>query len=443
MRRPSFRSLAGGAAGIAAGVIGGVMLTSASTAGPTPAAAASPLIDATHVPPALTLRGEPVRLRYGLVCTPRDDGRPCDGSGTVYLRAGQTGRFEPYPLQRGPESNDGRYFLDVPPSIAGSPDGFSYYAVLRDDATGATVSVPSGGADAPQVSRPLVDAVTVELGTHSFGDTRTPDGRAAQASWGSGAEDVGLAGSRELGFTGPSSFDVEPDGSVDLLDSVNGRIQRWSHGRRGAIAIGRAVALADFATEPGGSFDVLDAHDTLHRYDADGTERWKQEVADRTWAKLDRGPDVLQEPSEQWMPAAANGAPLTRAEQRGAAHTAHHGVIVDRVGDSELRVAQIRGNAPPRSWRITSGTPLGEVQLAAPIGNGVVVVTHAYTDDRDEFVVLVLGDHGAGERFSIAADSWTETAPLARFRLARGALYRLRTTPAGAFVDRFELEVPQ
>jgi hypothetical protein len=47
------------------------------------------------------------------------------------------------------------------------------------------------------------------------------------------------------------------------------------------------------------------------------------------------------------------------------------------------------------------------------------------------------------ERFSVASDSWTETAPLARFRLARGALYRLRTTPAGAFVDRFDLEVPQ
>ena len=47
------------------------------------------------------------------------------------------------------------------------------------------------------------------------------------------------------------------------------------------------------------------------------------------------------------------------------------------------------------------------------------------------------------QRFSVASDSWTETAPLARFRLARGALYRVHTTPAGAFVDRFDLEVPQ
>src|SRR5689334_3309665 len=154
MRRPRFRSLAGGAAGIAAGVIGGVVLTSVSTAGPTPGLAPPPVIDATHVPPILTLRGERTRLRYGLVCAPREDGLPCDGSGTVFLRAGQTGPFVPYPLQRGDESKEGRYFLDVPANVAGSPDGFSYYAVLRDDATGATASIPSGGPEAPQVSRP-------------------------------------------------------------------------------------------------------------------------------------------------------------------------------------------------------------------------------------------------------------------------------------------------
>ena len=443
MRRPRFRSLAGGAAGIAAGVIGGVVLTSASTAGPTLPAAAPPLIDATHVPPVLTVPGEPIRLRYGLVCAPSADGLPCDGSGTVYLRAGETGPFRPYPLQRGDESKDGRYFLDVPAAVAESPDGFSYYAVLRDEATGATVAIPSGGEDAPQISRPLLDSVTIELGGHSFGETRAPDGRAAEAHWGSGANEVGLAGSRELGFTGPSSFDVEPDGTVDVLDSMNGRIQRWSHGRHDTVPIGHTAELADLAAEPDGSFDVLDAEDTLRRYGADGSERWAQKLVDRTWAKLDRGADVLEEPSEQWMPLAETAAPLTRAEQRRAAHTAHHALLVDRVGDGELRVAQLRGNAPLRGWRITSETPLGEVQLAEPAGNGVVVVTHAYTDDYDDFVALVLDKHGLAQRFSVASDSRTETAPLARFRLARGALYRLRTTPAGALVERFDLEVPQ
>jgi hypothetical protein len=55
----------------------------------------------------------------------------------------------------------------------------------------------------------------------------------------------------------------------------------------------------------------------------------------------------------------------------------------------------------------------------------------------------LLDRDGLAARFSVASDSWTETAPLARFRFARGALYRLRTTPAGMSIDRFDLEVPQ
>jgi len=443
MRRPRFWSLAGGAAGIAAGLIGGVVLTSVSAAGSAPVAAGPPLIDATHVPPVLTLPGQPVRLRYALACTPRDDGLPCDGSGTVYARAGQSGAFRAYTLQRGDESKDGRYYLDLPPDVAGAADGFSYYAVLRDDATGATVTVPSGGADAPQISVPLDDAATVSLGSHVFGDVRASDANAAQALWGSGANDVGLAGSRELGFSGPSSFDVEPDGTVDVLDSVNERVLRWNHGKRERIPLDGSLQLADFAAEPDGSFDVLDERAVLHRYRGDGTPKWAQKLADRTWAKLGRGASVLQEPSEQWMPVADDGDPLTRVNQMHAAHSAHHNLLVDRVGTDELRVAEVRGNAPLRSWRITSETPLGEVQLAEPHGNGAVVVTHAYTDDRDEFVVIVLGNHGLVQRFSLAAGSWTETAPLARFRLADGALYRFRTTESGAFVDRFDLEVPK
>jgi hypothetical protein len=443
MRRPRFRSLAGGAAGIVIGVIGGVVLTSVSAAGPTPAAASPPLIDATHVPPVLTVRGEPIRLRYGLVCAPSDDGSPCDGSGTVYLRAGQSGPFVPYALRRGDESRDGRYFLDVPTAAAGSPAGFSYYAVLRDDATGAAVSVPSGGAYAPQVSLPLRDPATVALGRHSFAGPRAPDARAAEASWGSGPAAVGLAGSRELGLTGPSSFDVEPDGTVDVLDSVNGRVARWMQGRRASVALGDTPELADFAAEPDGSFDVLDADDRLHRYRSDGTQEWAQKLAERTWAKLDRGAEVLQQPSEQWLPVADGGTPLAEGAQSRSGHAAHHGLLVDRVGEGELRIAEVRGNAPLRSWRITSETPLGEVQLAEARGNDVVVVTRVYTDDRDQFLVLVLDNRGLAQRFSVASDTWTETAPLGRFRLALGALYRLRTTPAGAFVDRFDLEVPQ
>jgi hypothetical protein len=427
--------------------MGGIALTAVTAAAPATAPDAPAIIDAAHVPPVLTLPSEAVRLRYAIVCAPRRDGAPCDGAGTVFIRRGSGGPFQPYALHRGEESKDGRYYLDLPRTIASSPDGFSYYAVVRDEATGATATIPSGSAAAPELSLPLRDENAVALGRHLFGAVREPDAAAVHARWGSATGEVGLAGSRELGFTGPSAFDVEPDGTVDLLDSVNHRVVRFAR-RRSTVELGFDPGLGDFAAEPDGSLDVLDPHGVLHRFRSGGRLAWTQKLADRTWAKLDRGGLVLQEPSEEWAPVASGGMPLARDEQRRAARPQRplangNGLLLARVGAAELRLAEVRGSTILRSWRITSETPLGEVQLAESVGSGLVVVLRAYTDDRDEFVVLVLGRSGLVQRFSLSSASRTETAPLARFRLARGSLYRLRTTDDGATVDRFDLEVPQ
>jgi hypothetical protein len=447
MRRPSIRSLAGGAAGIAAGIIGGVVLASASTAGPAPRSGGPGFVDAAHLPPVLTLSGETIRLRYSIVCPPRDDGLPCDGAGTVYMRPGTGGSFRAYPLQRGDDSREGRYYVDVPADVAGPRVGFSYYAVLRDERSGASTTVPAGGAAAPQLSVPLADPTEVKLGAHLFERVREPDARVFDAGWGAAVNEVGLAGSRALGFSGPSSFDVEPDGTIDILDSVNGRVVRWADGRRELVPLDGPAPLADFEATTEGGFDVLGPRGVLKRYRADGKLEWSQKLAERTWAKLEDGV-VLQQPSEQWMPTAVAATPLTRSQQADAAKTAKrvengHDLLVARVGAGELRIAELNGRTQVRSWRITSDTPLGEVQLVDSYGNRIVVVMRVYTDQRDEFDVLLLDRRGLAARFAVASDTWTETAPLARFRLVHGALYRLQTTPSGVSVDRFNLEVPQ
>jgi hypothetical protein len=453
MRRPSLRSLAGGAAGIAAGVAGGIVLTSVSAAS-VPSAAPPGLIDAAHLPPVLTLPGEAIRLRYALVCSPREDGRPCEGSGVVHVRPGQEGPFRELVLQRGEESKEGRYFVDLPAEIA-SREGFSYYAVLRDDAAGATVTVPSGGAAAPQRSFPLLHAVEVALGAHTFGHLRGRDARVVDARWGSAVGEAGLAGSRELGFAGPSSFDVAPDAAVTVLDQVNRRLQRWVGGRATALPVAVSGGLADLAVEPDGTVDVLEPPNretpapVLRSFGRDGRLEWAQRLSDRTWAKLELGPDgpiVQQQPSEQWLPVAAGGVPLDRVSQAkqgrtGRPHAQGREVVVQRVGAGEIRLAETAGKAIIRAWRVTSSTPLGEVQLAAPSGNRVVVVVKTYIDERDEFLILVLDRSGLVRRFALESAQWAETAPLARFRLAGSLLYQLGSTSKGAFVDRFDLEV--
>jgi hypothetical protein len=213
--------------------------------------------------------------------------------------------------------------------------------------------------------------------------------------------------------------------------------------------------LADLAVEADGTVDVLEPPNlitpvpVLLKLSREGTVESAQRLSDRTWSKLDTGPDgpiVLSAPSEQWVPTEADGVPLDRAAQAKHARSGRptasgREVIVDRIGTDELRLAETAGQAVIRSWRVTSSTPLGEVQLAEPVGNRLVVVLKTYTDDQADYVALVLDRAGVVRQFSVDAAEWAESAPLARFHLAGSSLYHFGSTPSEAFVDRFDLEV--
>jgi hypothetical protein len=117
-----------------------------------------------------------------------------------------------------------------------------------------------------------------------------------------------------------------------------------------------------------------------------------------------------------------------------------HSIVSQREGN-EARVALLGSAGILKSWRITSATPLGEIQLAEPLGANVVVVLRTYTDTDAAFVVLILGNLGLVRQFTVDASEWAETAPLSKFRLTGSSLFHLGSTPAGMFVDRFDLEV--
>ena len=458
--RKRWRTVAGGLSGLVFGAAGGIAAIALLAGGASGGAreAGDSFITAGHVPPFLTIPGERVTLRYAIVCPPPGgdptSGEPCDGAGDVYIRAGRYGPFERLPLARGSDSTAGRYFVDVPQRFASAPQGFSYYAVLRDEANGSVLTVPAGGADAPQQSHPIADAVTVRLGTHMFGATRAPDARVVDAAWGDGAGEAGLSGGKTSARTGPSSFDVGPDGTVTLLDEVNARVQRWRGGAPVAtVPVDVPAATNDLAVAPDGSFYVLDGRASvgstplLRTFAPDGTLTQTRRIAERTWSQLrigPRGPVVHQEPSEQWMPATDGAAPLDRAAQvragtPGRPFADGSQLVVLRSGVDEVRLAHIVNGAVRASWRIVSTTPLGEVQLAEQRGNRVALVVKAYTETHDEFQVLVLDGRGAVEQFSVPSDQWADAAPLTYFRLAGGSLYKLGSAPAGAFVDRYDL----
>jgi hypothetical protein len=445
-------ALAGGLAGI---VTGAVIATAAPRVHELgePDVTARSTIDAAHVPPLLTVPGEPVSLRYAVICPSSGDvppgGAPCDADGDVYIRAGAAGPFARLPLRRTADSVNGRYVVDLPPAIAGSPDGFSYYAVLRNDTSGASMTLPPGGAAAPDRSLPLAPAVTVKLGSHRFGATRSADERVLQAPWGDGLGEVGLGGQPGGLRIGPSSFDIAADGTVVLLDGDNLRLERWTRGGVSAVHADLDGAVDDLALAPDGTAYVLDGSGrppSLRHLGRDGALRAAEPLVERTWSQLRLGPDgpvVQQAPSEQWLRAAPglDRAEKVRSGRAGRPLAGGSELVVLRTGVGELRLARVAGGRVVSGWRILSETPLGEVQLAEPVGNGLLVVVKAYTDTADEFVVLILDRRGLVGQFAVPSAQWAAGAPLARFRLAGSSLYQLGSTPDGAFVDRYGVEV--
>ena len=448
-----------GVVGLALGAVFGVTfaLASSRALAEQDVGLAKPILDATHLPALLTAVDEEVVLRYDVHCVPASEGSEdlpaadsgCDPGGTVFVRPGMSGPFTAVPLDDTGEG-EGPYVAHVPTAIAGSRRGFSYYAVLRAGSGDVTVTLPSGGASAPHRSLPLGRTVEISLGHHRFGRTLTPDQRVAEARWGGGAAEVGLEGGTNVAPAGGSSFDVGADGSISVLDEVNRRVLRWARGASVPTAVSVPVdgTIADFSVAADGTMYVLEGARVgrgplVRKLDRSGGLVGVDELAERTATQVrvgPSGPAVLVQPSGQWRSLASGTSVSALTARAGRVVEGGAEVVVLRIGN-ELRLALVDGDVVRRAWNVTSATPLGEVQLAEPLGRGLLVVVRAYTDTEDEFVALVLGPRGLVRSMSLAPADWAETAPLSRFRLSGSALYRLGSTREGLFVDRFDLEV--
>ncbi len=444
-------------AGLAAGALGGVAtVLLATTATAQSALASGAVLDVTHSPPLLTVPGESPRFEFDTHCLAsgvEDPEKRCTVDGTLYARTASDGSFLAIALQ--PDDRAGRLAADLPAVLQGSP-WLEYYALFSSPDVEARATVPPGGASAPYVSRRLPDAVHVDLGRHGFGSGQRRGERVLFAPWGDGPNEVGLEQGRNLDPIGVSAFDVDQSGSVVILDHANRRLLRWARGSRTQSRTPVSVngTIADLAVADDGSLYVLETTSRdgraplVRRFDDAGRELEAVESAERGPAQIRIGPDgpiVLQRPSNQWMPASVDGVAATPVAQRqrgrvGRLLRSGGEVVVQRYED-ELRVALLAGRRIARSWRITSATPLAEVQLAEPLGQRFVVVVRAYDDRSDEFVVLLLDRRGLVSRTTVDSADWAESAPLARFRLVGRDLYRLGSTSSGAFVDRFDLEV--
>jgi hypothetical protein len=403
------------------------------------------LRDVLHTPPLLFERGRMVDLTFDAVCQSDAFGAPCALSGTAYVRLSGRAAFVELPLVGRGESG---LTASLGPSLT-STDAISYYAVIRDGA-GESMTVPAGGATAPLRAWALQSVETVQLGTHAYGRTRAPDRFVLHADWGSSTGSLGVSIAKNQATIGPSAFAVAPDRSVVVLDQVNGRLVRYR--ADGTWSSSRAIPFAggegDLAVGEDGTTYVLDvrAESSLVRaFHPDGTASGTTPVAASGADMIRPGPGgfvVHGFPGDLWFPVVSLGAALLPGAQTRAATPARplpNGaeVVVHGAGDAAT-FALVRGQSVLHAWRVESTTPLGEIQLVEPFGNGLVAVVRVWTEERAEFVALVLRPGGASS-FAIDAVEWAESAALGRFRLAGSTLFQLRSSRNGADIVFFEL----
>ena len=398
------------------------------------------LRDVLHTPPSLVREGSSVDLRYDVVCQADAFGKPCALNGNVFVRSAGERGYHAVSLARAGEAAL-TTTVDVPEG------GLSYYAVI--DAAGSSITVPAAGGAAPQQVWTAADITSVRLGAHVFGRARKADLRLLSAPWGSGPGALGLVTGRELARVGPSAFDLAEDGSVVVLDQVNDRLATYPAAGGGPryLPIPFDGGEGDVALGEDGTAYVLDqgTEPVVRSYTASG--------ARAAVAPVGSGVDMLRAtptgavlhgyPGEMWLPVGSADHLLQPSQQAARARPSRPGadgseVVVSAI-DAQAFFALVRGDRVVRAWQVSSGTNLGEIQLAEPYGNGLLVVLRVWTSQRAEFVALVLSATGLASSFSIDAVEWAESAPLGRFKLDDRRLFQLRTTSSGAEVVAFDL----
>jgi hypothetical protein len=438
-------------------------VTGTAGAGKHRLAAGDQFLKAMYVPLKLRATGDPHEIRFDISCLPPDGNAEgpgvCDGGGTLYLRA--NGASAIVPLRLDPSVQVGRYVAAIPASIWAAP-WFTYYAVIKDNATGHSIVVPPGGNSAPQISFAM-NGPTIDLGSHVFGQTRSASARVAEADWGDGDQQVGLEDGTDMP-TGAASFDVDPSGDVYLLDEAHGRMLEFS-GSAAPQAIslpGLAGVKADLRVSgDAGTAYVLEVASAaspkavLRSYTTQGAILGSSTVADDAAAQIRLTGStayVSEYPSSMWAPvlqsdgrtAVDSSTQLVRAS--AGAPAANSNVVVLSLGN-EIRIGAYAPGGPSgyrfSTIRLTSATAVADVQLAQTLPSGrLLVVFSVYTDTDHEYEAAVIDPSGAlVDQFSLPAPEWAQSMPLSRFRLVGSSLYELGSTGQGAFVDRYDLGV--
>jgi hypothetical protein len=382
--------------GAVVGIVAGAAVGTAvlSPAGPPPSGPAPQIL---HAAPAIVQAGADVRLSAATICDRPGAARCRIASAVAHVRpegavdwAKLTGSLE-----------EGAYRFAVPASLI-PEQGFSYWLEFRTRA-GASVAYPPAGESGP--IRVVTTAGLAEraLPAFAWGRVRASDGVVVRLPYGTGNGQAGLVGDRpgELP-SGPSSFDVGADGSIEVVDWVNGRIHVFAPNGRFVRAVPAPdrrpmdVALAADGTR---YLTTLGLDATAYEVGADGRVIGRYPVAYGVVTRVAAGPEgprVEVGPAQWTSVRGAPGVPLSAERQslaQSAAVPLEDGAIgvTSELGSSRFAVVWTRpdGSRAGALVRLPRGVRAGTGYFVRPLPDGGALVARGLWDDT-HFEVAVL-----------------------------------------------------
>ncbi len=260
---------------------------------------------------------------------------------------------------------------------------------------------------------------------------------------------AGLAPGNESATLGPSSFDVDAEGRIFLLDGAQGRLAVFSGGRPVRESTLAVSAKADLAVTADGSAYVLsrtaDGRATARRIGPEGDVGEPTVIGAGIPAEIRASGDAAYAhllPLDAWLPVRApdgtgQGAPTVGRPVPGGSQ------LLSVVHEDAVRLGLVDGGVVRDAVELRSSAHLGELALADPDGRGgywvVVRVWREAPSPADQYEVAHVTGDGRVSAFAAPSAAFADTATLSRFRLGGdGELYRITSSPEGVRIVRYQ-----